>query len=271
MRLKQGFAAAGVPVLFIKGVTLAALAYGTLSLKMGWDIDILVPPDAIGFAADALSQAGYRLVIPEISTRSDQVEQWHQRFKESVWHNDERATYVELHTALVDNQMLLRGLSAFEETQEVDVAKGVRLPTLSNEALFAYLSVHGASSAWFRLKWAADLAALLDERDAPQIEALYRISQQMGAGRAAAQSLLLCAHLFGTNLGTKLGSRLMSDAASLRLFRWALRSMAGRSVATELDEMRLGTALIHLSQLELLPGWRFKLREAWRQISAMHP
>ena len=46
------------------------------------------------------------------------------------------------------------------------------MPTLADEPLYAYLCVHGASSAWFRLKWIADLNALLAGRTAEEIAAL---------------------------------------------------------------------------------------------------
>jgi hypothetical protein len=35
----------------------------------------------------------------------------------------------------------------------------------------------------------------------------------------------------------------------------------------EPTEARFGTAMIHFTQLFLLPGTGFKLREAWRQMS----
>src|SRR5215218_1661581 len=42
-RLSYAFNAAGIPLLFLKGLTLGKLAYGNPFLKMGWDIDVLVP------------------------------------------------------------------------------------------------------------------------------------------------------------------------------------------------------------------------------------
>lgn len=271
MRLKADFASADVPVLFIKGLTLAARVYGTLSFKMGWDIDILVPQECAEAAAERLKEAGYRLVIPKASSAPGQIKRWHDRFKESVWRHDERQIHVELHTDLIDNRMLLRGLSPFAAVQEVEVAPGLSLTTLSDDQLFAYLSVHGASSAWFRLKWVADFAAFIEGYEASQIEDLYTRSQTMGAGRAPAQALLLCAYLFGSRIGSKLESELKSDPANLWLFHAALRAMAGPSVATELETIRFGTATIHLAQFGLLPDWRFKIRELWRQIDAMRP
>ena len=65
----------------------------------------------------------------------------------------------------------------------------------------------------------------------------------------------------------ELKSELQSDAANRWLFRSALDLMAGRHVAVELHERRLGTLPIHLMQFALLPGWRFKLSELARQVA----
>jgi hypothetical protein len=46
----------------------------------------------------------------------------------------------------------------------------------------------------------------------------------------------------------------------------SLRKLAGRAEAKELDQARLGTATIHLLQLGLARGLRFKLGELRRQL-----
>lgn len=145
---------------------------------------------------------------------------------------------------------------------------GHQLPTLRTEELFAYLCVHGASSSWFRLKWIVDLAALLSPLEEREIERLYRLSQRLGAGRAAAQALLLAAQLFETKISADLARELRSDAVNRWLFSGALKMMAGRTVATELHEVRFGTVPIHLMQLGMLPGLKYKLSEMARQAAA---
>ena len=66
-----------------------------------------------------------------------------------------------LHTRVADHPDLLSQVGIDSPIQIVTVAKHIALPTLARDELFAYLTVHGASSAWFRLKWITDLAALL--------------------------------------------------------------------------------------------------------------
>ena len=147
------------------------------------------------------------------------------------------------------------------------MASGLSLPTLAPDELFAYLCVHGSSSVWFRLKWIADLAALIGGADQAEIERLYRRSQRLGAGRAAAQAMLLGQRLFDLPVGRTLACELAGDRISRLLYAAAMRKLAGRAVAAELDQMPLGTATMHLTQLGLMPGWRFRFGEAWRQLA----
>jgi hypothetical protein len=265
LRLDARLAEAGIRHLFVKGISLGALVYGDIGPKMGWDIDLLVPPRSVEAAAAVLEEAGYALAIPAGPNARQRLGRWHEFWKESVWTTPEGLN-VELHTRLSDNPMLLPRVGPDSPSQRVEVARGHVLPTLATDELFAYLCVHGASSAWFRLKWIADVGALIGGCAPAEIERLYRRSQALGAGRSAAQALLLCRRLFGTALPPALAAELSADRVNRWLLAIALRKLAGRAVATELHDTRLGTATIHLMQLGLLPGVRFKLAEFGRQL-----
>lgn len=257
-RLLVAFRAAGIDPLFIKGLTLAALAYPNPFLKMSWDVDVLVPPDAVADAAAALKDIGYRLLVP-----SKAPEQWHRTRKESLWCGPD-GLQLELHSRLADNIELLPTLDTASPRQDVEISLGLALPTLRDRELFAYLCVHGASSAWFRLKWITDLAALLHGRSAQRVGELYRTSQELGAGRAAAQALLLAHRIYGTPLDADLQQELERDRAS-RWLAYAASFEMGRPI--EPTQRRLGTAMIHLTQLLLRPGLGFKWGELRRQVA----
>ena len=266
LRLAASLDEAGIRHLFVKGVALGALVYGTVGPKMGWDIDLLVPLPAVEAAAAVLEAAGYRLALPSGPSARETLARFHEHWKESVWTSADGALTVELHTRLSDNPMLLPKVGFDSPVQQVEVARGRFLPTLGRDELFAYLSVHGASSAWFRLKWIADVVALLAGAPPAEIARLYRRSQRLGAGRASAQALLLCRRLFGTDLPPALAAELEGDRTNRWLLGIALEKLAGRTLATELHQARFGTASIHLMQLALLPGLRFKLGELGRQL-----
>jgi hypothetical protein len=260
-RLYTLFRSADLQLLFLKGLTLGALAYRAPFLKMGWDIDLLVNHNHLPEAARLLRSAGYAPVLPAADGALDT---WHRSHKESVWHRSEGGFHIDLHTRLADNPALLPEVGIGSPRQLSPVAKGIELPTLGKDELFAYLTVHGASSAWFRLKWITDLAALLHSESADEIERLYDRSQQLGAGRAAAQALILADRLYGIAIDSQFRDRLGFDRANPWLARLAEKQLES---IREPTEALLGTAPIHLSQLFLLPGWRFKGSEVARQLN----
>lgn len=264
VRLKEAFDHAGIQILFVKGLTLGTLAYGSIALKKGWDVDLLIPPDRICDAACLLVALGYFTIVPE-NPSAEQLAAWHRHSKESVWRHRTSGMVVELHTALVNNPAFLPNIGIGSPRVEVEVTKGVVLPTLRRDELFAYLCVHGASSAWFRLKWLADLAALAGQ-NAGETERLYCRALELGAARAAGQALLLASDLLQTPIPAPLGQELRASAINRGLAAAAKRLLVGPRPAAELHERTLGTLPIHLSQFWLRPGLRYKWTELKDQL-----
>jgi hypothetical protein len=261
--LRDAFRESDVPLLFLKGLTVAALAYRSPMLKMGWDIDVLIDPSDLQRAARLLSGCGFSLRLP---AELADLRSWHSTSKESVWRHPD-GIHVELHTRLADNEALIPSLNVHSPTQPVEVSARVTLHTLAADQLFAYLCVHGASSLWFRLKWITDLAALIFGQSPAEIERLYRRSQQLGAGRAANQALLLSDALYGSLAGNpELREELNRDRIGRWLFNSAMKTVTRQSDPLEPTSRRLGTMPIHLTQLGVLPGWKFKTSELVRQV-----
>jgi hypothetical protein len=263
LSLHRDFAEAGIELLHLKGVTLSLLAYETLALKKARDIDVVVAPGEAGKAFELLRRAGYRCLSGG-AEGEEATEPQPEAAKESVWQG-RHDILVELHTGLVDNAMMLPGVGLDSPRQTVAIAPGKSLPTLGTEELFAYLCVHGATHAWSRLKWLADVAALASRGGPAGIELLYRRAEALGAGRSAAQALLLCADLLGTEVPAELVRTLQTDRATRWLVRVAVRTMTGADGARELDETLLGTIPIHLSHFLLARGRRYKLSELKRK------
>lgn len=262
MRLSAALDASSIPHLFVKGVTLGVLAYGSLAHKRGWDIDLAVEPARYAEACAILEDAGYRCESPGADAAARLA--WAQRRKHGQWAAP-GGLVVELHAQLTDNPHLLPGLSAAAPTRIVAVAPGIDLPTLTPDALFAYLCVHGAAHAWSRLKWIADVAALLADADAAEISRLHRAAVALGAGRCGGQALLLIARLFDRPPPSELG--LERDPVLRALVRTALASMVRGGADRELDAQMLGTVPIHLSHFALGRGWRYRWSEARRKLA----
>lgn len=258
--LTNAFAAESLPLLFLKGLTIGCIAYGDPFLKMASDLDILVRRSDLTAASQILAEIGYTPFIP--ATR-EEVASWHQTAKESVWIR-QGGPAIELHTRLIDNHELLGKLDPFAVSPNlIEVSPGIRLPSLPPAELYAYLTVHGASSAWFRLKWLSDLAGLLAGKSSYEVEALHLRAVELGAGRASAWALLLCETLFGLDAACSQRLSLRDDPIN----RWLLRiGLAELLDEVEPTEQFFGTARIHLAQLLLKPGVGFAAREFRRQL-----
>ena len=262
-KLLADFSRAGVPLLFLKGLTLGALAYRNASLKASIDIDLLIGESDLDEASRLLRSNGYELQIPKTGDAAS-LRSWHRGSKESVWSKNSPPLQIDLHTRLADNKRMIPAINVRSPRQSVEVNSGIQLPTLADEELFAYLAVHGASSAWFRLKWITDLAGFLSGRSGVEIAHLYRRSQELSAGRAAGQALLLADALFGTLVDTPtLAEELTRDSRTQRLYLAALRLVSGE--AREPTERPFGTMTIHWTQFLLLPGFGYKVSELMRQ------
>lgn len=267
LRISQSLEAAGIQPLFLKGVTLSVLVFESLGIKQSWDIDLLVRPDEAGAAAQVLGAAGYGRTYPDAGVGDADFVRWMEHHKESLWQRPGSRLYVELHTALVDNPRLLEGVTAASASQEVPLAGGT-IRTLQTDTLYTYLCVHGATHGWSRLKWLADVGAMLARQGQDGIVRLHRCAQELGGGRSSAQALLLCEALLDMPLPAALRKELAAD----RPLRWlagiAVGAMTGRG-ATELDDTMFGTVPLNFAHFLLGRGLSYKASELLRKLS--HP
>ena len=198
LRLQALFDQAGVTLLILKGATLARRAYGEIALRDAFDIDLLVTPAQVEPAWRILADAGYDPVIPRRPLAGSARRLFQRLAKDSLHHHRERQLIAELHWRISDD-LAAPYLPPPDRRQVVDIAGSRGLVTLAEEDLFLYLCVHGAAHLWARLKWVADIAALVSQ--APDGGARYwRAAGDAGAGRAVASGLLLAHELLGTAL-----------------------------------------------------------------------
>jgi len=95
---------------------------------------------------------------------------------------------------------------------------------------------------------------------------MYRQAQQLGAGRSAAQALLLGHELLALHLPADLKEELCQDRRNRWLMSLAMRTMTG-SDTRELDDRIFGTIPINVSHFLLGRGLRYKAGELGRKLS----
>jgi len=197
-----------IPNLFVKGIPLAQLAYGGLSVKHSWDIDLLVTPKTVTRAIAALMELGYFASPPLPSETDPRYQHWIKYSREYIFTHKTKNLPVELHWRLTDNEHFLQGVSAETGGQIVIVPGENPLRTLNDDDLFSYLSIHGAFHGWARLKWLADVAALISGESADVLERRFETARRANADHCVAQAFLLCHRLFDVQALSALSKRL---------------------------------------------------------------
>ena len=259
LRLQRLLAGAGVDALFLKGSSLAVLAYGDLTVRHSKDVDLLVPRANIPQAFQALQQGGYQAAFDIGSLSPEKRSLWFRNSKAMDWTHTQTGAQLELHWRLTD-QLLLQDMFATGQHRPVLLTGGQGLQTLPPDPLLAYLCIHGAMHGWMRLKWLADVYALLPH-EPEACEVIYRRLLQLHAGRAAGLALLLCNDLFSLQLPATLRQELLRAPVLRLLRRSALRLLERGGESAELEELPFGTTSVYLSRLLLGGGVRHLLGE----------
>jgi hypothetical protein len=256
---------AGVANLFVKGVTLAQLAYGNLGLKHSWDIDLLVMPEALPRTLQILEGAGYR-AFPPLPPVTDKRYKYLIAFaREYVLFHDMNSLHIEIHWRLASNVHFLPGISALSPTQIVRISERMALRTLESDDLFSYLCLHGAEHRWSRLKWIADLAALIAGDSRAETERRLQLARKVNAEHCVAQAILLCDRLFGLPELGALAQRLRRSLRYRFLERTALQAMT--YAETEPDAAFFERVPTLASHFLLGHGSRFAVRELWNKLN----
>ena len=261
LRLQRLFDDADLPVLFVKGASLAVLAFGNLGLRGGKDIDLLVPYETLPAATALIVRAGYRRFDPPPDISDAQLRLLMPLRKDLGFVHQATGLRIELHWRLFLNPHAMAEASIMAASRVVPLTGTAGLRTLGEEDLFAYLCMHGALHWWNRLKWLADINALLAATPEDGVERLVRAAEARGAGRAAAQALLLCRRLLGTPLPARLMATLDKSATVRWLEATALNAMTTGQGEHDPHDVRFGTTRGSLSTFLLSRSWRYRLAE----------
>lgn len=232
-RLQRLFATSGARVTFLKGVPLAILAYGNLALRHSKDIDIMVSPGEVSPTGRVLEDHGYARVTGPPDLRGSRWQVWLREFYHITYLHRGKAIEVELHWRPLRNRELLYFMPDGIEQRMVRLPDGTDVPTLADEDLFAYLCAHGTLHNWLRLKWLADISALLNQRTALEAERLYECARQRGAGLSAAHAMLFAHRVLHTPLPSALVRRLQAIPGTSSLEASAMKALLDRGFQAE--------------------------------------
>jgi hypothetical protein len=247
----------GIASRVLKGPAVSIAAFGRLGLRTNRDIDILVDAGDRAAASRVMGDQGYARIEPELTVSAAAFKDWLQHHKDFVFVRSD-GMLVELHWRLFNNRALL---PTIHRCAGYRVASGpFSFNTLPPTENILYLCVHGAEHAWSRLKWLADVAALLRQMKGEAITELLARAQRESVYPATAQAVLLCARHLGLVLPSGMRGRLENNLRVRILVAIAERSLfAGNG--RELEEQRLGSTLKNLGHYLMATGYQFRREE----------
>ena len=248
---------AGIPVASLKGASLSMLAFGNLGLRHGRDIDLLVSPDD-ALRADEVLSSSYDLQMPIGPHSLPQKKHWIHQRKHFEYRERSKGIPLELHWRLFDNPRFFTDGSEPSTWMDVPILGKSSLQTLSTPDLLLYLCVHGANHMWFRLKWLADLQALLQQSGPKAVQQLEDDARSHHCERAVGQALGLTQFLYSVPPSERMSSR---AGAVHGLMQSALLAMTSGDAASELETVPFGTSRLAWARYRLKPEWRFWLHE----------
>lgn len=207
--LCEAFEARGVPVLPIKGATLAVSAYGDLTLRDFSDLDLLVPEGSIAEAQAVLLAQGYERKDPSADpSEADQEEGPYHVFikKRTLFRVD--LQWVMAHQHFV---FQLDRPEFWQRRTSVALANKT-VQGLEPEDLLIVLCVHGSKHAWEQLKWVCDVAELLRAHDHLDWDRIFSSASTWRCRRLVLMGLSLAHRLLDAPLPEVVLARLSADS-----------------------------------------------------------
>ncbi len=205
--LLDALAAKGVTAIPFKGVTLAQIAYGDLSLRECADIDLIVEQGAIPQARQVLWSLGYQLTSQDTGVGDETGEAYH------FFQKRNGIVAVDLQWIMARRHFGFRlDRSAFWNR-----LKPVTLPVksvmgLCPEDLLILLCVHGSKHAWEQLKWVCDVAELLRRRPALDWSRVLFQASEWKCRRMVLLGLSMAHYLFDAVLPRSVMHEIEADA-----------------------------------------------------------
>ena len=183
-----------------KGIPLAIAAFQDPTLRDAGDIDLLVAEKDIFKAGEILHTQGYVRFEPRARLTPRRLRSYLAHQKDFSYEHSAAGIVIDLHWRLFRNSFLPAN-ARLEEVGEDWINLGCeRIPTLPALQLLLYLCVHGALDGWLRLKWLADIGALLHTMTREQLASAATSAAKQQALPPFSAALLLCHDLLGYDL-----------------------------------------------------------------------
>lgn len=232
-RVLDVFHRQGIEALVLKGPALAQMLYGDVALRQFSDIDLLIRPQAVAAAKQALNQLGFTAM--ELTPREE---------KAHIASGYEYAFDSAEHKSLIEVQWRILPrfyVVDFETERFFRKAETIEIcerpcPTLSADDLLLVLCVHAAKHLWQKIAWISDIAQLAESRTINWGEVMKE-AERLGIQRMVAITFFVA-------------QKLLEHPAPSEVQEFWDRDRAGRALGIEILEAILGDREIDIESPE---------------------
>ncbi len=252
--LCEAFAARGVPVIPIKGTTLAVSAYGDLTLRDFNDLDLLVPEGSLAEAQAVLLAQGYE----RKSSYSESREADHKEGPYHVFIKKRTLFRVDLQSVMAQPHFVFQlDRPEFWKRRTPIPLANKTVQGLAPEALLIVLCVHGSKHAWVALKWICDVAELLRAHDHMDWDRVFSMASTWRCRRLVLMGLSLAHRLLDAPLPEAVFARLSADS-DVQMFSHLMPSALLADPHVGVNEEQAAAVYFSLKD-SLWERWRFGL------------
>jgi len=204
----------GVEAMPFKGPVLAVQAYGDLSLRSFYDLDLLIHPNDLSRAYRILTDQGYILTDPGQMSIMRIFKIIQGKNLHFTFHDD----ILELHWKIIE-RLFVVPLDMYQLwDRSLPVSINDRLvKTLSPEDMVIVLCFHGLKHAWQNLEWLADLIYTVSNHPDLQWHDIVVRAETMGLKRILLMGLFLAQKQGGIRCGLEIENLFASDTTMLKL------------------------------------------------------
>jgi len=204
----------GIFAIPFKGPTLAASAYGHLSLRQFGDLDLFVSKCDLPRACEILVSHGYRA--------NDQLHHGEGgdplQTKYHSFVGQDGLVRVDVQWMIADEQFSFHLDHEAWRAGLVPVSMtGTPVLIFPPEVVLLILCVHGSKHLWTKLQWLCDVAELLRAYPNMDWERVHGYAGRLGCQRMVALGVLFAHELLGTTLSTEVLERLKQNMVAQSL------------------------------------------------------
>jgi hypothetical protein len=245
-----------VPHVYVKGPALAQQYYGSLTIRVCRDVDILVPDSHFAGVVRSALDKGYRLYLdlnePRFAATAQEV-RFVQRYCEVATLVGSDSVTIEVHRRLDKMSVNFKTARILRDREAIAMG-GDRQGAMATTDHFTYICYHHARHFWSHLHWIADIDAVMTH-DSFNRDAVVQRAEELGIKPtviAAMELRDLSALPFSWQTS-------MSNGGGGQFLDACLRNLDG-GLETELDLSQNMLLNDYMSAWQVTPG---RMAEKW--------